>query len=274
MQLGIFTRVFEGRFEDVLYQIRSHGLTHIQFNFRSAGLSSLPAHIEDDQIKKIGRQIKSNQLQLAAISGTFNMIHPDPREVERGIQSFRCIAHASSLLNNPMITLCTGSRDPLDKWKYHPGNTYAEAWSDMCSIMEKLLPIAEEADVLLGIEPEVGNVVSDAEKGKRLLGEMQSNRLRVVFDPANLIRAGSAQVANQTIASSLELLAGHIEIVHAKDRKADDMVCRPGKGLVDFSHLAAVLRRLNVDPLVLIHDIRPDEVAVSTRFLRQAFEAG
>ena len=45
------------------------------------------------------------------------------------------------------------------------------------------------ASVTLAFEPETGNVVDSAGKGRRLLEEMRSPRLKVVMDAANLFDA-------------------------------------------------------------------------------------
>ena len=56
--------------------------------------------------------------------------------------------------------------------------------------MREALQIADEHRVTLGVEPEVSNVVDSARKARRLLDEMQSPRLKIIMDVANLFHAG------------------------------------------------------------------------------------
>jgi sugar phosphate isomerase/epimerase len=52
----------------------------------------------------------------------------------------------------------------------------------MLAAMQEALETAEEHGVMLAFEPEISNVVDSAEKGRRLLDEMCSPRLKVVMD--------------------------------------------------------------------------------------------
>jgi len=56
----------------------------------------------------------------------------------------------------------------------------------MADCIGQALQIAEACDVTLAFEPEVANVIDSARKGRRLLDEMRSPRLKVVMDAANL----------------------------------------------------------------------------------------
>ena len=102
------------------------------------------------------------------------------------MRRLQVLAKAAKAMDIPVITLCTGTRDPVDKWHEHPDNNLPDAWSDLCTAMEQALTIADEYDLMLGIEPELANVVNSAYKASRLIKEMASPRLRIIFDPANL----------------------------------------------------------------------------------------
>jgi len=64
---------------------------------------------------------------MAAISGTFNMCHPEQAERAKNLVRLRVLAGACRPLGVSVITLCTGSRDPQDMWRRHPDNDTPEA---------------------------------------------------------------------------------------------------------------------------------------------------
>ena len=61
-----------------------------------------------------------------------------------------------------MITLCTGSRDPVNMWKWHPDNDSKEAWDDMVRSIETALIAAEKNNLILAFEPESENVANSS----------------------------------------------------------------------------------------------------------------
>ena len=100
---------------------------------------------------------------LAAISGTYNMIHPDPRRARRrpGAGSARHRPPRATM-GTRLLTLCTGTRDPDDQWRNHPTTTPRRLARPARAEIARAIAIAERHDVDLGIEPEQANVVTSA----------------------------------------------------------------------------------------------------------------
>ena len=93
MQLGIFTKTFvRPSLEENLDAVRAHGLRAVQYNLESAGGPSMPAHIEPALCARIRAGLAQRDIALAALSGTFNIIHPDTQERDRGFQRLRQLA--------------------------------------------------------------------------------------------------------------------------------------------------------------------------------------
>jgi len=87
MQLGIFTKTFaRPTLADVLDAVQQHGLHYVQFNMACVGLPAMPDQIDSDVCDQIRKEMAVRNITMAAISGTFNMIHPDIRERQRGLQ--------------------------------------------------------------------------------------------------------------------------------------------------------------------------------------------
>src|SRR5947209_4532392 len=223
MRLGIFAKTFHRPMvEGVFDAVREHGLGCVQFNMSCAGLPTLPDDIAPSLITRIREASMSRGIKIAAVSGTYNMIHPDPKVRHAGLRRLRTLAEACHGMGTSVITLCTGTRDPENMWRWHPENASSQAWSDLLSSMEAALRIAEEEQVTLAFEPERANVVSTAAKGHALLATMQSPHLKVVMDPANLIAPGDERQMSQMLDEAFDMLGEHMVIAHAKDRGADD----------------------------------------------------
>src|ERR1043166_8168981 len=159
MRLGIFAKTFvRPTVEQTLDAVREHGLDCVQFNLACAGLPSLPDALDRTLCERVRRAHEERQIVMAAVSGTFNMIHPDGRQRREGLRRLGVLAAGCRWLGTSVITLCTGTRDPENMWRRHPDNDSPQAWNDLIHSMKEALKIAEDNAVILAFEPEIANV--------------------------------------------------------------------------------------------------------------------
>ncbi len=276
MRLGIFARTFSRpTVEEVFDAVKEHGLDCVQFNMSCAGLPSLPDDISPSLAMRIHEAAMSRGIEIAAVSGTYNMAHPDPKVRQAGLRRLRTLASACHGIGTSVITLCTGTRDLEDMWRWHPENASSQAWSDLLSSMEAALQIAEEEQVTLAFEPERANVVSTAAKGHALLAAMQSARLKVVIDPANLIVPGDEHQMSQmsrVLDEAFDLLGEYIVIAHAKDRGADDTFRAAGEGILDYDQYVRLLRAAAFAGPLILHGLTEGQIDAALQFLRDKLQ--
>ena len=117
MQIGIMAGTFaRPTLEETLDAVLSHEVYYVQFGLSCAGLPELPEHIDIEICDRIRREMKARQITIAAISGTFNMIHPDVQQRKDGLRRLGKLASVCDRLGTSVITLCTGTRDPNSMW--------------------------------------------------------------------------------------------------------------------------------------------------------------
>jgi sugar phosphate isomerase/epimerase len=277
VKVGIFAKTFaSANLEAALDAVRAHGLDCVQFNLACAGLPTLPDALESTVAQAVRQAMLARSIEMAAISGTFNMCHPEPRDREANLGRLRVLAAACGQLGTQVITLCTGTRDPRDMWCRHPDNDGREAWRDMANTVAKALQIAEDCDVTLAFEPEVSNVVDSARKGRRLLDEMRSPRLKVVMDPANLFHEGELARMPAIFAEAFELLAGDMILAHAKDLSHDGDAGHQaaGTGVLDYDLYLSLLGSAGYNGPLILHSLAEEQVAVAVAFLRGKLRSG
>lgn len=268
MKLGIFAKTFAGRApETVLKAVAGAGFASAQYNMACSGLSSMPDAISGAEARAVAAAAGTTGVEIAAVSGTYNMIHPDPAVREAGHRRLAVLAECCAAMSAGLITLCTGTRDPLDQWKAHPGNDTPEAWRDLLEAMETAVGIAERYGVDLGIEPELANVVNSAEKARRLIDEMKSPRVKIVLDPANLFEVETPEARRTIVASAIDRLADRIVMAHAKDRHPDGSFATAGKGVLDYGHYLGRLKAIGFAGSLVTHGLAADEAAGVAAFL-------
>ncbi|MBB3454787.1 sugar phosphate isomerase/epimerase [Rhizobium sp. BK313] len=270
MQVGIFAKTFPGADPlSVLSAVRDSGYAGTQFNLACCGLPSMPDAVPEPLVTATRSAAQSTGVVLAALSGTYNMAHPDPSVRQKGLRQLAVVIETAAALSIPLVTLCTGTRHPSDQWAHHPENTDPTAWADMATEMSKALALAEEHGVDLGIEPEQANIVRSAADARRLISEMKSKRLRIVLDPANLFESAAPPQARAIVERAVETAAGHIVMAHAKDRHADGRFATAGTGVVDFPDFIARLRSVGFDGPLVTHGLSATEAPHVAAFLKE-----
>ena len=269
MRLGIFAKTFaRPALEDALDAVLASGVRAIQFNLALTGGPSLPPAIPAALADAVRAAVAERELEMAAVSGTYNMAHPDAGVRRDGAAALAELIAAAPRLGTRVVTLCTGTRDRDDMWRAHPDNGTPAAWRDAVESIGAAVAVAERHGVVLAFEPEHNNVVVDAAAGRRLLDEIGSPRLRVVLDAANLIRPGELGRQGDTLRAAVALLGDALVLAHAKDVQPDGTVVAAGRGALDYGLYVSLLREAGYDGPLVLHGLGEAEVPAAVGFLR------
>ena len=270
MQLGIFAKTFKGASpEIVLSTAKKSGYECVQYNMACSGLNALPAMIETAAADQIAVAADKYKIVITAVSATYNMVHPNLAKRLAGRKSFAEIAANAKRMGTNMLTVCTGSCDPLDQWHHHPDNNLPSIWNDLCHECESLLEIADQYGIAIGIEPELANIVNNANRARALLDQFKSPRLKIILDPANLFEIENDPERRKIIENAIDLLASDIAFVHAKDRNASGGFATTGQGVIDFAHYFKTLKRAGFDGPVITHGLSESEAPSVAQYLRE-----
>lgn len=275
MEPGIFETVFpRPTLGETLDAVVDHGLYWIQVHLESAGLAapyqSLPGEVPDHVARSIREETSRRGIRLASVSGTYNMAHPDPEVRARGLRGLESIARAGATMDVKIITLCTGTRDPDNMWRWHPDNATPAARQDLLASLSAALAIADETGMTLGIEPEPANVVANARLARDLLDELGHPRLKIVFDPANILAGDRDRPPTDVLDDAIALLGRDIVIAHGKDLDANGEFCAAGLGIVPWEHCFTRLREAGFEGPVILHSLTGVDAPRAVTFLKEA----
>jgi len=270
-ELGIFARTFpRSSADEAAAAVSRARFGLVQLNLSAVGLPTLPAPDEHEALDfgAIRRAFDARGIGIWGLSASYNMIHPDPVVREAQTAAAIALVGRAAELGVTAVTLCTGSRDPDNMWHRHPGNDEPAAWNDLRASLDRLLPAAAAAGVRLGIEPEPGNVISDAARARRLLDELggDAGRCGIIFDPANLVTVDTAGQQADILAEAAGWLAGSIFCVHAKDVVGSGYAAA-GTGKLDYGLVFRLLADLAGGTPLIVQDAAEDDVARVRDFL-------
>ncbi len=276
MHIGIFSKTFPRQtLGETLEVVVDHGLRRIQFDLSCAVVSSMPERIDPALVASIRRDLDARQITVAALSGTYNMIHPDIEQRNAGLSRLWELASVSHGLGASIITLSTGTRDPENMWRSHPHNQSPEAWNNLVDAMGEAVTIAQAHDIVLAFEPEVNNVVDSAQKARRLLDTIQSPHLKVCIDAANLFHAGELPRMEAVLEEAFALLSDDIVVAHAKDLRQDGDAGHEaaGTGLLDYDLYVKLLRHSGFDGALILHSLTESHASTAIAFLRARIDS-
>lgn len=264
-RLGIFARVFPVQpAADLAALIGGLGFGCVQLNLTALGHPTVPSLtvLTSLDLPRIRADFDHAGVAIWGLSGTYNMAHPNPSVRREQTHRAAALIERSAELGVVAVSLCTGTRDPDDQWRGHPGNSSPEAWNDMLASFDVLLPAARSAGVKLAVEPEPANVVSDTDAAVRLLDELGTSgeSIGFILDPANLVAERAPHEHDAVLADAFDRLGPRTICVHAKDIVpwSDRLAGTSG---LDFANIGRLVGELPSTVPVVIQDTEPRDVA-------------
>ncbi|MBR4723162.1 MAG: sugar phosphate isomerase/epimerase, partial [Clostridia bacterium] len=154
-------------------------------------------------------------MEIAVLGSYINPSNPDDELLNADIEKFKEKIRYASVLKPIVVGTETG--------RYMDGLTDSEeAYQRVLKTFKELVPYAEESGVNIGIEGVHCFVINTPEKMKRLLNDLDSDNVKVIFDPVNLLNINNYQNQDDIITETFDLLADKICVLHAKDFKVEN----------------------------------------------------
>lgn len=273
IKTGIFTKTYQTtNLNDVFCRMTAQKLCHAQLNLSSAGLPSLPDTIEEKQLEEISSLARHHGITLDALSGTFNMIDPEEARRQKGCEQFRLQCEIASILQIPVITLCTGSRNRKSQWEWHDDNLKQSSWDVLMRSTDAIIPLSETYHITLGVETEASNIINTPERARQYLDMVGSPCLKIIMDGANLFLPHQVPDMKQVLTEAFELLGKDIVLAHAKDFSFDGTnitFTAAGEGILDFPYYVQLLKQYGYTGGLIMHGLDETQAPKSRSFLEE-----
>lgn len=106
--------------------------------------------------------------------------------------------------------------------------------------VKRMAEAAERHNVWVGIEPVAEHTLNTPSLARRLLDTVGSDKLKIIFDPVNLVLPSTVHQQREIFAETFQLLGEQIEVVHLKDIviEGNEKVWRKiGDGVIDYQFI-------------------------------------
>ncbi|MEH7386252.1 sugar phosphate isomerase/epimerase [Bacillus sp. JJ1521] len=223
--------------------------------------------------KYIGKAFQQNNIDIAVLGCYINMIHPDPYERQKALDRFKEHIRFARDFGCSVIGTETGNVNA--KMGFTVDNFQEKPFLDVVESVKELVHEAEKFGVIVGIEAGVNHPVYSPILLKRLLDEVNSNNLQIIFDPVNLLTAENYNDQDEIIKEAIELFGDRIIIVHCKDFVIEEGKLKfapPGKGLLNYDLVMELIKPKKPYIQFLLESTTEPFIDDSIAFLQEKYE--
>jgi len=274
-KLGVITDGISRDFEHALDVMNEFGLEYAELQFlwdKEVG------DLSTAEVSRVQDLVRAHDVKVSCVSrhifgGLFlsDMEKDNPVYLEHIEALRRCIAMAKAL-DCPLVRVMSFRKEMIlfgshgaEVWVVSKG-----AWDKFLELMELPVRIAEEAGVTLVVETGNNAMITSATLARKLIDELGSSRLRLLWDPCN-----SLYCNERTYPDGYEAIrGGYLGHIHIKDAEMDIPKATVVFEALNTGHmapylddLANALRSDNYDGVISLESVyRPEGGAFEDGF--------
>ena len=267
-----------------LEEIRS--TSFIQLALKKVIPSSKPWQEWDEEyISSIASELKSHGVSIAIVGCYINPIHPDPERRKLEVERFEKSLSLTKAFGCRYVATETGSQHPDLKYSINTSDPKnIEIFKDSLS---RMLDAAEKYDAYVAIEAVArSHSISSPARMRDILETFRTDRLKVIFDPVNLIpytgllepdgvplRIPTAETEHRFVTEVLDLYKDKLIAIHCKDYiLTEEAGLKVGNlpaltGNFRWKDFAEEIHRRNIDVPWLMENLDPKTVAETSKIL-------
>lgn len=257
------------------HDIEASGLTNVSVSAKEHNIEYLQLVLEKsiegfktgDFTSEYAEKIKEElgDTKIAILGSYINPSNPDDDGLRFDIERFKEKIRYATVLNPIAVGTETGI--------YKDGETYTEeAYQRVLGTMKEIVAEAEALGVTVGIEGVCWFVINTPQKMKRIVDDLNSDNVKVIFDPCNYLNFDNYAEQDKMINDMFELLADKICVLHAKDFVVGDgelKFAKPTEGLLNYKLIFEKMKEYNIDVPVICEEINENDASIAFKKLEE-----
>lgn len=256
--------------EDMARIVSDYGFDTIQLALRKVlkDINDTNDVLCDIHAASTKKKLKKYNIDISVFGCYLNYGQEDERERLENVDRFLKHIQYANQYGARMVGTETGSLN-LD-YSFNKDNGGEKAYSIFCDSVEKMVSYAEEKDVKVAIEAVSKHIINSPQKMKRIIKDIASDNLVVIFDPVNLITNENYNDHDVIINEAFDLLEDRILAVHAKDFIIEEnkvKVVAAGKGLLNYKLFMEKVKQSSQNIDILLENIRPFDMIGAKQFI-------
>ena len=277
MRLGMRCHdVIHTNLEDLSESIQSKNFKSVHLALKKAkvGFDINKTHITPGMAKHIRDVFAKHDISVDILGCYVNIAHPDDAELKKLLDKFKEHIRFARDFGCSLVGTETGALNK--EYVYGPENNTEEAFLRTLNSVKELVEEAEKFGVIVAIEGVAKHVINTPERMKRILDNIPSNNLQVIFDPTNYITVDNYKDQDEMIKKAFELFGDRIVAIHAKDFICEDndvKLAPIGKGLLNYELLISLIKENNPYIDIFLESTKPEHVDDSIDYITKMFNS-
>lgn len=234
------------------------------------GVTTVAVNLEDPPEQIAGRAaevrkiLDDNGITIAQSTGYRpNLVHPDTAVRKEGHRRLTYALEVGAALGAVMVNTGCGSVSLTAQYGPHRDNHRTETRDRLVESLIRICTVADELGLLLSLECHILTTLSDPDTIRSIFDTVDSDSLRINFDPVNLIgtiddvfdTTGSLQRMGAVLGPTYGPSA-HVKDVTARDQLVvhlDEVA--PGEGEMDWDAYFAICRNLEEGSALIVEHL-------------------
>lgn len=252
-------------FEEIIEKIAGLGFNSVQL----APAKSITeiGNIEDlttEQVVKIREILERHNITVSVLGCYLDFTSELPVVRKESIATFKKYIDFAKVLNANMIAT------EASYGNYYGENSKVE-YSYLMDCFHEIVPYAENAGVLVAIEPVVRHALDTPEITRAFLDHFRSDYLKVLYDQSNLLEADMGDEDDSMFARSIHSFGADIVAVHLKNFVIEDnrqIMCGLTDGIVDLKRIIQWVSQNRPEAVFLREDPNGADIEADLTFIK------
>lgn len=249
-----------GTIEERAQAIRAQGFTcvHLALGKVISPQLTAPAAATPGVAASVKRAL--GDLDVAVLGCYLNLTHPDESVYRETLKKYKAHLQLARWMNAGVVGTETGN--PNAEYKYDPLRSHTPEALEM--FIRRVAPVVECAErfgVTLAIEPVYEHIVTDGKAARKVLDVIQSDNLKIILDPVNLLHPDNFHRRDEVVAEAIDLLGEETMVVHMKDYIPGGQrytPCACGLGVMDYTRVLRFVKERKPYVQMTLEDTKPD----------------
>lgn len=283
MKLGILAHTY-GKLPaaELARKVAEEGFTSVQLALLKAigDIDCSPGKLSPGLANHLGETFQREGVRIAVLGCYIDPVHPD-KDIRRAeINRFKEHLRLARDFGCGMVATETGSIRTYAE--SHPSDYEEHGWSVLRETVTELAEEAEKWGVKLAMEPVASHTLNSLEHVRRLIEEVPSPTIGLLFDACNLLNEERLPNQDDLIKDAFETLADRMVLIHAKDLDFGDgghfagsgrpRLDRPiGDGLLNKDLLYRLLKEHKPHIDISLEGVTADQAKRSAAELRRLY---
>ncbi len=213
-----------------------------------------------------------NQVDIAVLGCYLNLADPNKEQLAATVHRYMAHIRFASWLGCGVVGTETGA--PNETYTFTPECHTEEALKIFMYNLHPIVEYAEKMGVVVAIEPVYRHIVCNPRRARRVLDEIGSPNLQIIFDPVNLLDMENYADRKAVIQEAIELLGPDVAVMHLKDFTVRDgklvsLGC--GKGEMDLDPILKFMKERKPFIHATLEDTTPDNNVQVKSFIERKY---